>query len=237
MPLIIQSVNNPLIKDMTKLHQKKHRDATGLFLVEGYHLHEEAVLAGNVVHVFTTDESITGENVVAVSAPVLEKLAQTKNPQPVITICRKIEATNIGNQVLLLERVQDPGNLGTLMRSALAFGFDTIVLDNTCDIYNDKVLRSTQGAIFRLNVIHAPILTFIDEHPELTFYGTAMEGTPLQDVDPALRIGLILGNEGAGVSPDVLAKTTLNLTIPMFYTESLNVAVAGSIIMHHLALK
>jgi len=237
MPLLIQSVNNPLIKDMTKLHQKKHRDATGLFLVEGHHLHEEATKVGNVVHVFTTDESIRGDNVVTVTPQVLAKLAQTKNPQPVITICRKIEGVSVGNRVLLLERVQDPGNLGTLMRSALAFGFDTIVLDNTCDIYNDKVLRSTQGAIFRLNVLHQSIATFMEEHSELTFYGTAMEGTPLDDIDPALRIGLILGNEGSGVSSEVLAKTTLNLTIPMHLTESLNVAVAGSIIMHHLALK
>ncbi len=231
----ITSINNQLIKDTTKLHKKKYRDNTGLFLVEGYHLYEEALKVDNIETIFTTDESITGDRVVYVTDQVLEKLTQTKNPQPVLTVCKKITANELSNKVLILEHVQDPGNLGTLMRSALAFGFNTIVLDNTVDIYNDKVIRSTQGAIFKLNIIEEDTIKFMDKHSDYKYYGTEMFGVNLSSVKKEEKLGIILGNEGSGVSEKVLNKTTKNITIKMVEVESLNVGVAGSIIMHHLS--
>ena len=229
----ITSINNQLIKDTTKLHQKKHRDKTGLFLVEGYHLYEEALKSSDIETIFTTDETITGDNVVIVTPQVLEKLAQTRNPQAVLTVCKKVYKRELSDKILILEEIQDPGNLGTLMRSALAFGFKTIVLDNTVDIYNDKVLRSTQGAIFKLNIIESNTVEFMEKHPDYTFYGTEMFGSDLLGVSKPKKVAIILGNEGSGLSQKVLENTTRNITIKMKETESLNVGVAGSIIMHY----
>ncbi|QMS84369.1 TrmH family RNA methyltransferase [Candidatus Xianfuyuplasma coldseepsis] len=233
----ITSVQNKLIKETTKLHQKKYRDQFGHFLVEGYHLYEEARTVGNVVQVFTTDHAIVGEDVIYVNEAVLQKLSDAKNPQGVVTVCQKVDAQEPSDQILLLDHIQDPGNLGTLLRSALAFGFTTIVLDNTVDVYNDKVLRSTQGAIFKLNFIHSSILEFMEKYNWILYYGTAMTGVPIQAFSTMPPFGIILGNEGAGVNEHILRKTTKNITIPMIQTESLNVGVAGSIIMYELQKK
>jgi TrmH family RNA methyltransferase len=232
--MIITSMNNQLIKDTVKLHQKKYRDQTSQFLAEGYHLYQEASTVENIVRVFTTDYGIIGNNVIYVNDLVLAKLTQTKNPQPVLTVCEKINKTELSDKILILEKIQDPGNLGTLMRSALAFGFNTIVLDNTVDVYNDKVLRSTQGAIFKLSIIHQNTLDFINANSEYKYYGTELDGQPLSTIEKASKIAVILGNEGQGLSELVLNQTTANLTIKMQETESLNVGVAGSIIMHHI---
>ena len=151
--MFISSINNQLIKDTVKLHKKKNRDQSGLFLVEGYHLYEEAKLTPFVKTVFTTDDAIQGINVIHVTEEVLVKLAQTKNPQPVICVCEKIGKRQITDKILILDHIQDPGNLGTLLRSALGFGFETIIMNQCVDVYNDKVLRSTQGMIFKLNMI------------------------------------------------------------------------------------
>lgn len=230
----ITSVNNQLIKDVVKLHQKKYRKQTGLFVVEGYHLYEEARQAGAIKQVFTTDETIVGEDVVYVTQSVLEKLAQVKQPQGVLTVCHQPTGQEVTEKILLLDHIQDPGNLGTLLRSALAFGFRTIVLDETVDVFNDKVLRSTQGAIFHLNLHLQSIASFMEEHTIHTYFGTAMTGTFLDDINPPMNFGIVLGNEGSGVAPELLEKTLFNITIPMEQTESLNVGVAGSIIMYHL---
>ena len=232
--MIITSVNNQLIKDTTKLHQKKYRDNTGLFLIEGYHLYEEAKKTGNIKTVFTTDEAIKGDSVIYVNDAILEKLTQTKNPQKILTVCEKIKANTLTDKVLICYKIQDPGNLGTLMRSALAFGFNTIVLDNTVDIYNDKVLRSTQGAIFKLNVIEMDTVDFIDNNPEYKVYGTSLNGVSLRDIKRSEKIAVILGNEGSGVNEEILNKTNKNITIKITEIESLNVGVAGSIIMYYL---
>ena len=230
----ITSVNNQLIKDMAKLHQKKHRDETSLFLIEGYHLYEEALKMDVIKTIFTTDDIIQGHNVIHVSQSVLEKLAKTNNPQKVICVCEKLKREKVNDRVLILEGIQDPGNLGTLLRSALAFDFKTIILDNTVDIYNDKVIRSTQGAMFKLNFIEMDTLDFMNLHRDYTYIGTSLNGEPLESIRALDRVVLILGNEGNGLSLDVLKKTNKNVTIKTSEVESLNVGVAGSIIMHHI---
>ena len=230
----ITSQNNQLIKDAVKLHQKKYRDKTGLFLVEGYHLYEEAKQANNIERIFTTDELIIGDNVVYVTDLVLEKLTKAKNPQGVLTVCKKQYRTEVKERVLLLDQIQDPGNLGTLLRSAVAFGFETVVLDKTVDVYNDKVLRSTQGAIYKLNIIETDIISFMEEHQDHYYISTSMNGDDLDQINRLPKIGLILGNEGNGVREKVMYKADQIVSIKMRNTESLNVAVAGSIIMHHI---
>lgn len=233
----ITSVNNQVIKDMAKLHQKKHRDDLGLFLIEGYHLYEEALKMDVIKTIFTTDEIIQGHNVIHVSQSVLEKLAKTNNPQKVICVCEKLKREKIFDKVLILEGIQDPGNLGTLLRSALAFNFKTIILDNTVDIYNDKVIRSTQGAMFKLNFVEMNTLDFMNLNSDFEFIATSLNGEPLETIRASKKVAVILGNEGNGLSLDVLKKSSKNVTISVDEVESLNVGVAGSIIMYHINLK
>jgi len=230
----ITSVNNQLVKDTVKLHQKKYRDKTGLFVLEGYHMYEEAMRYGDVQYVFTIDESIKGSNVYYVDDKVMEKLAQTKSSQGVLTVCHKVQKHNVSKRVLILEKIQDPGNLGTLLRSALAFGFDTVVLDNSVDLYNDKVIRSTQGHLFRLNILEMQTMDFIEEYPAYKVYATAMKGSSLTEILPQEPLAIILGNEGSGVSNEVFKKVDETISIKT-NIESLNVAVAGSIIMHFIS--
>lgn len=230
----ITSVQNKLVKEMTKLHKKKYRDESNLFLVEGYHLYEEALKMGNIKTVFTTDRSIKGTNVHYVSQNVLEKLAQMKSPQGIVSICEKINKGEVKNKVLLLDRIQDPGNLGTLIRSALAFGFETVVMDNTVDLYNDKALRSTQGAMYQLNIIEKDAITFFNENKEHVVYGTAFNGVSLKELKPSEKVIVCLGNEGSGVRKEILDYAYENITIETNKVDSLNVGVAGSIIMHEL---
>lgn len=233
----ITSVNNKLIKEMVKLHHKKHRDETGLFLVEGYHLYEEAKKVGNIKTIFTINQEIVGSKVVYVTSSVLSKLAKIQSPQGIVTICHKIVNHEVKDKVLLLDHVQDPGNLGTLLRSALAFGFETVVLDNTVDLYNEKVLRSTQGAIYKLNIIEEDALAFFEANSEHTVYGTSMIGEDVNTIDYADKLILVLGNEGKGVRTEILDYTKKNITIKTIEVDSLNVGVAGSIIMHQVMRK
>ncbi len=230
----ITSVNNQLVKDTVKLYQKKYRDELDLFIVEGYHLYEEASKFDIIKDIFTTDRAIKGNNVNYVSDLVLAKLAKTKSPQSILCVCHKIKKEEITDRVLILEGIQDPGNLGTLLRSALAFNYKTIILDNTVDIYNDKVISSTQGAMFNLNIIEMKVADFVNKHSEYKIFGTSLDGVPLESIKQNNNIAIILGNEGQGLSKDTLGKTTDNITIKTNNVNSLNVGVAGSIIMHHI---
>ncbi len=230
----ITSIHNNLIKDAVKLHQKKYRDMFDLFLIEGQHLFEEAIKFDIIKYIFTVDRSITGDNVHYVTNQIIEKISKTKTPQKIICVCHKIKKEEILNRVLILNEIQDPGNLGTLLRSALAFGFKTVVLDNSVDVYNDKVIRSTQGTMFNLNLIEMKTLDFIDKFPDYIVYGTALKGISLDQIEISEKIAIILGNEGNGIKQEILAKTKKNISIKTSDVNSLNVGVAGSIILHHI---
>ena len=126
--------------------------------------------------------------------------------------------------------------MGALMRSACAFGYKTIILGNGCvDIYNDKVIRSSQGAIFKINFINANLNEFIPTLKDYKIYGTdVINGEELDNVKNSFKLGIVLGNEGNGISPEVKEIIKENIYIPMDNTESLNVGVAGGIIMYKL---
>ncbi len=229
---MITSKDNKLIKEITKLHKKKHRDNAGLFILEGEHLYSEAVKHGEIVYVFTTLD-LEGDNVYKVNSIVMDKLCVSTNNQTIVTVCKKVENKEVTNKVLLLDHIQDPGNLGTLLRSAKAFNFNTIVLDNCVDLYNDKVIRATQGLLFNLNIHITDIISFMDTYSHISYFGTIMNGTEFSSVNET-NIGIILGNEGSGVREEVLKKTNDNITIKTS-VESLNVAIAGSILMQYFS--
>jgi TrmH family RNA methyltransferase len=142
-------------------------------------------------------------------------------------------------KLLLIDAVQDPGNIGTMIRTADAAGIDAVILGEGCaDLYNPKVVRSTQGSLFHMPVIKGNLSEIIDELKQIgtPVYGTALEGaSPFEEVEKSSRFALLVGNEGQGVSKELLEKTTKNLYIPIYgKSESLNVGIAAGILMYHL---
>lgn len=230
---MIQSVDNPKVKYLMKLSQAKYRKAEKKYLVEGAHLVQEAKTAGVLEEAFSLVEK---EGFTQVSEAVMKKICHTDSVVPEMALCRQTESTIKTDRILILDAIQDPGNMGTLMRSAVAFGFDTIFVGDGCvDIYNDKVVRASQGAIFKLHFWSGNIVSFLQKIPEYQTYGTNVErGMPLEKIQPQPKMALILGNEGNGISKDIHQLGLPNIYLPMKNTESLNVAVAGSIIMYEL---
>jgi len=238
---IISSLQNERIKNLSKLLSKKFRDLEGKFLVEGEHLVEEAFKSGLLLEVVKCEDVLGEYNVptTLVTYDVIKKLSNTVNPQRIIGVVKKIAEKDLGNKVLILDDIQDPGNLGTIIRSSLAFNIDSIVLsNNSVDMYNDKVLRSSEGMIFHINIIRRDIESLINELHEDGYkvYGTKVDGGTLVDqIELNGKYALVMGNEGNGVKEEILNLCDDYLYIEMSdKVESLNVGVATSIILYEL---
>lgn len=238
---VIMSLDNKHIKNLSKLLLKKYRDSEGMFLVEGEHLVEEAKRSGCLLEVVRTedyDENYGVRNTL-VTYEVIKKLSNSITPQKVIGVCKKQEEKKIGNKILILDTIQDPGNLGTIIRSSVAFNIDTIVLSkDTVDLYNDKVLRSSEGMLFHQNIIKRDLGEFLEElHAQgYVVMGTRVTGGEnIKTVETPEKVAIVMGNEGAGVRKEILDKCDKYLYIPMNTDcESLNVGVATSIILYEL---
>lgn len=231
---MISSIENPKIKLLMKLKQGKYRKKEEMFIVEGAHLVKEAKLAGVLIEAYSIVEQ---EGYELVSESVMKKISTTDTVVREIGLCKFINKEKLGKKILILDGVQDPGNMGTLMRSACAFGYETIFVGNgSVDIYNEKVIRSSQGAIFKLNFRFGSVVEFINEElSSYKVYGTnVVRGVALDEVSNLEKMAVILGNEGNGISKEVDDLLLDNIYIPMENTESLNVAIAGSIIMYKL---
>ena len=229
----ITSLDNPKIKLLLKLNQSKYRKKEGLFLVEGAHLVKEAKNLNLLVEAYSVNDI---DGYIKVTKEIMKKISNTDTIPTEVGLCKILENNKLSNKILILDAVQDPGNLGALMRSAKAFGFETIVLgEGCCDIYNDKVIRSSQGAIFKLSFIHANLVEFISNIKDYDIYGTdVVNGIDVNEIKEKNKIAIILGNEGNGVSKEVKELVNKNIYIPLNNTESLNVSVAGGIIMYVL---
>lgn len=239
---IIDSVQNQRVKKWSQLSQKKYRDKEGLFLVEGEHLIQEAMKA-NVLKtiLFKEDCPFAFSEKIQVSQSILDKLSSRTSSEKMIGIC-KIVPSDITNhhRLLLLDGVQDPGNLGTLIRTAISFGFDGIYISNqTCDIYNEKVVRSTQGAIFQIPIVRTDLSKLVQklQQEQVMVVATSLQqAKPLNQMHFSKDVAVILGNEGQGVSHELLQQADDIVKIEMADFESLNVGVAGGILMYHLFL-
>lgn len=241
--IVISSKANSLIKQTKKLHQKKYRRTS--YLIEGWHLLEEAERSGAIfAHVFVTEEGYDRvahlPHVSLVSADILSDLAQSESPQGVVAeIVREIPSfPNLSQgRYLILEDVQDPGNVGTLIRTADAAGFDGVFIsEKTADIYNAKTLRSMQGSHFHLPIIRCDVLEVIQKAQAVggqclasTLSTDSIDYRELSSLENFL---LVMGNEGKGISEEIrrLANHLVHISMPG-QAESLNVAVAGGILM------
>lgn len=232
---MIESVNNEKIKKYSKLNEKKYRDKENMFIVEGEHLVEEALEKGIVIDIFSLEEK---ENSTRVSIEVMKKLSNLSNPPKILAVVKKIEERKINGNVLVLDDIQDPGNLGTIIRSAVSFGIDTIVASkNTVDVYNSKVIRATEGMLFKINYLKRDLVEFINANKDtLTFITTDVRtGRDIKDIEIPGNYALIMGNEGNGVSDAVseLVPNKVNIKISE-KCESLNVSIATSILLYEL---
>lgn len=230
---MITSADNQKIKDIIKLKNKKYRILEHKFIVEGSHLVAEARKCGVLLEAYSIDDL---PNYTQISEVLMKKICNTDTVVKEFGVCKMLANGSLSNKLLILDGVQDPGNIGALMRSAKAFGFDTIVLgEGCCDIYNDKAIRASQGAIFKLNFINANLKEFIPTLLDYDVYGTnVVNGIELDNIKKPNKIAIVLGNEGNGISKEVNDILKRNIYIPMSFTESLNVSIAGSIIMYCL---
>ena len=243
--MLITSVNNEHIKELVKLKDKKYRDQSDTFLVETKHLVLEAYKEGLVKELILEQNELFPLDVdtLYVSPEVLKKLSSTNTPSKVMAVVyKKKEIDRVGEKVLILDNIQDPGNLGTIIRSAVAFNIDTIVLSNdTVDLYNPKVVRSNQGMMFHVNIIKRDIISFIHELKNEGYKIVGTKVTNGHDVRYAKiysHFALIIGNEGKGISYDVDNLCDEYLYIKMDNNcESLNASVAASILMYEISKK
>lgn len=223
---MITSVQNPTVKAVTKLHQKKYRDETLTFLVMGVHEITEALKTYEPVQLFSLDESFN-----PVSPHVMKKMAGGNTPNQ-LGVFKKRSLGPLGEKVLVLENIQDPGNVGTLIRSAAAFGFKDVLTTGGVDLYHPKVVSSTEGYFFHLNVGMLPFKGLMDALKDYHHIKTTVSET--EDASLKKPFALWLGNEGQGLSEEALKLNGSSWHIKTQTVESLNVAVAGSIIMHAL---
>ena len=238
--MTITSVNNERIKELVKLKEKKYRDKMGLFFIEGLDIIEEAYKNGLLKELYILDgydspyKDIPYTNV---SYEVMKKISDMESVSEYYGVCEKIQDKDLGKKIIILDGIQDPGNLGTIIRSAVAFNIDTVVLSRECvDLYNSKVLRSTKGMIFNKNVIVRDIVPFIDSLDKYTIYGTSVtNGEDIRSIELPEYIALIIGNEGKGISQEVYDRCNKFIYIKMNdKCESLNAGVAASIIMYEV---
>lgn len=239
--MLITSLQNEHIKSLVKLKEKKYRDSTNTFLVEGKHLVLESYKAGLVKELILEKNCLFPLNVdtLYVTKDIIQKLSSLESPSDVMAVVYKKKELPIGEKILILDDIQDPGNLGTIIRSAVAFGVDTIVLSpKTVDLYNPKVLRSTQGMIFHLNILVHPLEEFVSSLKEKDYKILGTKVTCGNDVHTSKtysHYALIMGNEGQGVKEELLDLCDEYLYIKMNEEcESLNVGVATSILLYEL---
>ena len=239
--MVITSLDNKKVKEVVKLQSKKYRDSTNTFVVETEHLVEEAFKAGIVKDVFLVEnEFVDSDDIYFVTPEIMKKMSSMESPSNVLAVCKKSNSKEIiGNKILLLDNIQDPGNLGTIIRSSVAFNVDTIILSpDTVDLYNPKVIRASEGMFCHINIITMDLedaINFIKEKG-IKVYGTNVNnGIDVKSITDKSSYALIMGNEGNGVKSNIQELCDENLYIPMKEAcESLNVGVACSILLYEL---
>lgn len=238
--MVITSKDNKRIKEIRKLLTKKGRTKAQQFLIEGEHLIEEAIQFGahiEEIFVLETDTFNFDLKTTVVTKDVMSSLSKLVTPPGIIAVVRMETKSIESDRVLAIDGIQDPGNLGTLIRTADAFNFKRILIGkNTVDPYSDKVLRSSQGSHFHVSLEDVDLIEVMQNFNG-TILTTDLSGESLTDKITDEKIMIVLGNEGQGVSQEVLEHANYKVKIDMpGEAESLNVAVAGGILMHQYSL-
>ena len=230
---IIKSSDNKKYKSLKKLLTKKEREKTKTFLIEGKNIIEEAKKHNKILTYITDDLNKVEDNIFYVDKKLKESLSSLKNSNEDIALVKYLDIKEVSSDtILLIDDVRDPSNLGTILRTALAFNIKDVVLSlNTVDLYNPKVLRASEGAIFSLNILREDLIGFISKHKEYKVLSTSLKANDLSALDNTKKI-IVIGNEGNGVSKKILDISNEYLKIPIKNIDSLNVAIATSIILY-----
>lgn len=252
---VITSKDNEKVKYIKKLKEKKYRDENGKFLVEGIKMLEEALKENaDIDTIIICEECIKREvldtkflyeiadkECIYVTEKIFNSLTDVVNPQGILAVINKSkkakEIKYNEDFILVLDNIQDPGNMGTILRTLDSINISQIVISkNSTDVYNPKVIRSTMGAIFRVNIIVSDNLVDTIEEIKKQKYkvlATSLKGAKnIYDIN-FKKTAVVIGNEANGVSNEVLEKVDTHIKIPMLgRTESLNASVAASVIMY-----
>ena len=235
---MIESLNNEKIKYYTKLNDKKYRKSEKLFIAAGEHLVTEA-LKKNIVKeilLLNGEENVYGD-VTYVTSDILTKVSDLTNYPKVLAICYIKDDLKIEGNVVALDNIKDPGNLGTIIRSAVAFNYDTILLSEECvDVYNSKVVRATEGMLFNVNIVTCDLFSTLLKLKESGYkiYGTDVVNGESPAYESNKHV-LIIGSEARGMSNSIREICDKNLYIKMNdKCESLNAGVSASILMYEL---
>ncbi len=231
------------IKLIKSLQQKKYRNEHGLFVVEGKKAILELLASTiKVFKIYTTQDEVLDcdSNLVEmVSRNELKQMSSLKNPNTILGVFYIPTSDKVDENgwVLALDDVQDPGNMGTIIRLCDWFGIKHLICSlGTVDCYNPKVLQATMGSISRVNIVYSNLSVFLNR-TNLPVYGTFMEGDNLGNVNFPSEGVIVMGNEGKGISEDIKLHCSNKVTIPQFggnTTESLNVATATAIILNEV---
>lgn len=245
--IIIESNQNKIIKEVNSLKAKKERDKTGLFILEGKRLVDEIPNSWEIKYLLKAEsysEDINFEKVYTVKDSLFEKISETVNPQGILAVChiKEFDVTNVDYSnspfFVVLENVTDPGNMGTLIRTADAAGADGIFLSKGCvDIYNPKVIRATMGSIFHLPIYRNLNLMDLMEdfkNNNVKTLAAHLKGTSTPyKVDMTTACAVIIGNEANGLSDEISEMGADLVKIPMpGKAESMNAGIAGGILIY-----
>lgn len=242
-------VSKNTISRIRKLHTKKFRDESGLFLVEGYKCVEMLCASDYVVEeIFATEEAIAdngwlnGKAVTVATSIDMARISTMQTPPELLAVARqRVESQIIPNEepILALDHISDPGNLGTIVRTADWFGIRHIVCSPDCvEFYNPKVIQATMGSFTHMHLHKRPLVPFLQEAVQRRrVLGTFLNGQPVNECTFQGNDIVIIGNESNGISTEVAAAVTHRITIPSAAkdretAESLNAAVAAAVVMY-----
>ena len=251
---VITSKDNEIIKNIKKLKDKKYRDEENKFIVEGIKMVKEAIIENATIDKIVVCEDCANDGTIEkellyeiakfdciyVSEKVFSTITDVSNPQGILAVIEKNNEENISydeDVILVLDGIQDPGNLGTILRTLDSVNLKQIVLsENTADPYNPKVVRSTMGAIYRVNIVRSKNIIETLKEMKKNKYQIATTSLDtdksIYDVDFSKKV-IVIGNEANGVSKEVQDLADVKMIIPMLgKTESLNAAVATGVILY-----
>ncbi|MBF0713224.1 RNA methyltransferase [Gemella sp. GH3] len=245
----ITSSSNKKIKELIKLKDIKEIRKKKKYIVDGLHLVEEAVKNDVALEIFVSENFSKDLNFVKdnieiniIDEKLTDLISSTVNNQGIFAICKIVDKELLINNysnIIILDSIQDPGNLGTIIRTADAFGYDCVILGKgTTNMYSQKVIRSMQGSNFHIDCFDSiNIIEFMDKLEGFEIYATSLEGSCyLEEInEKPKKSAIIFGNEANGVSKEILAKVNNPIKVNMpGLAESLNVAVTSGIIMHYI---
>ena len=237
------------VKYIQSLAHKKSRDGEGLFIAEGPKIIEDFLWHGDIdiKQIYATKKwlDLNKKNTDTIETfeltdQELERISQLKTPNEVLAVVKKIETLNsiaVKNEItIVLDTIQDPGNLGTIIRIADWFGVKNIVCSHECaDIYNPKVVQATMGSIARVTILYKELIPWLNEQRDITIYAATLNGRSVNELGKIKEGILIIGNESKGIRESLMEITSERISIPKTgKAESLNAAVATGIILSHL---